>query len=148
MITCYSRYVTKLLSAYAPAFLSTFLLPPTASEMATDHICISGPPDGAACHAGDISFFMLSSDRMIQRTGVGYASQREADLAEEYTGSFINFSHGLEGPFETYSNSSDASVTFDLEGWDRTAGYHKSHCDFLESIGFPEAPWGGSRRVA
>lgn len=147
MMTCYTRYVAKVLSAYSPVFLSTFLLPPTASNMPADHICISGPPDGAACHAGDISYFLPNSARMTQRTRVGYSSPLEASRAEQYATTFINFAHGIQGPLELYSNASDTSAAFDLDGWRRVEGYHKSHCDFFESAGFPDSPWGGARLV-
>merc|ERR1712050_827035 len=112
LMTCYSRYVAKLLAPHMPVYLSTFVLPPTSSELDTDDICIVGGPNGASCHGADISFFLPLSARMTKRTKVGYESQLETDRADEYSSAFINFAYGGPGPFEPYSSDVDVSTTF------------------------------------
>lgn len=144
LMTCYGRYVVKLLSQYAPAFLSTFMLAPHSSEMGLDDICVRGPPNGASCHSADIAFFLPQSARMTHRTGVGYKTPQELQLASKYTATLINFTYGMKGPFEMYSNHSDGGTSWNLGGSGNTTRYHKEHCDFLESIGFMDSPWGAS----
>jgi len=142
LMTCYSRYLVKLLSLHAPSFLSTFMLAPHSSEMGVDHICVQGPPNGATCHASDIAYFLPASARMTQRCGVGYKSKQEAEVAQNYTKALVKFAYGERDHFLEYANSSDLGVSWDLDGQGKTVRYHKSHCDFLESIGFIDAPWG------
>jgi len=146
LFTCYARYVAKLLSAHAPVFLLTFQLPPTHSAMDFDHVCVRGPRGGASCHAADLNFYLPASHRMKNHGAhAGYDTQLEADRAEEFAATFVNFSAGRLGPFGLYSNSSDRSVSFDLEGFSNVTGYHRAHCDFFE--GFPDRLWGGSNRA-
>lgn len=144
LMTCYSRYLVKVLSQYAPTFLSTFMLAPHSSEMHVDQICVLGPPDGATCHAGDIAYFLPASARMTRRTGVGYKNKQEAQFAQMYTAALIDFVYGKRTDYLDYANSSDVGVSWDVGGLGRTVEYHKAHCDFLESIGFVDAPWGAS----
>jgi carboxylesterase type B len=144
LMTCYSRYVAKLLSKYAPTYLSTFMLAPHSSEMHADDICVAGPPNGATCHSADIAYFLPLSARMTSRTGVGYKNAEEAHLAAQYTATLINFTYGMDTAFVLYSNQSDSSTAWGISGHHESRYYHKDHCDFLESIGFVDAPWGQS----
>jgi carboxylesterase type B len=147
LMTCYSRYLAKLLSQYVPTFLSTFMLAPLSSEMDADNLCVRGPPSGATCHAGDIQFFLPQSSRMTQRTGVGYRTQDEKRLGTFYTAALINFSYDADTPFILYTNGSDVGTSWDIDGNGTTVNYHRDHCDFLESIGFVDKPWGSSRQT-
>jgi len=142
LMTCYARYITSLLSQHAPTSLSTFLVPPHASEMNIDKECVLGGPDGASCHAGDVGFFLPISTRMAARTGVKYANKAESKFAQEYTSAIIAFGYGQETPFAMYNSSVDASTSWDLHGPSRNVSYHKGHCDMFESLGFPSNPWG------
>jgi len=142
LMTCYARYIANLLSQHAPTSLSTFLLPPHASEMNIDKECVLGGPDGASCHAGDIGFFLPISDRMAARTGINYANEAERSFAVKYTSAIIAFGYGQESPFTNYNASVDVSTSWRLDGPTGTVGYHKAHCDMFESLGFPSNPWG------
>lgn len=142
MMTCYSRYMVRLLSQHARAYLSTFMIAPHSSEMHLNNVCVRGPPDGATCHASDVAYMLPSSARMAERTKITYASQAEERLAQEYTAALIGFASGQDGPFEAYSSATDMSTSWHVAGPNMTAGYHQSHCDFLESLGFKENPWG------
>jgi len=143
LVTCYVRYAARLLSRHGPAFLSTFLAAPQASEMHLNSLCVLGPPRGATCHAADIAYLLPVSKRMANRTGVDYRSDAEARLASQYAAAVVGFAAGASGPFEPYAAAGDAGVAWDFGGPGRALGYHAGHCDFLESIGFAEVPWGG-----
>jgi len=143
LMTCYSRYLARLLSEHAPAFLSTFAWAPHSSAMGDDALCIKGPPLGASCHAGDIAYFLPNSARMTARTGLDYdLASGEPSLAEQYFTSFLSFAAARQHPFVGYSGAGDRSTVWNITGPSTTVGYHASHCDFLEDIGFPEQPWG------
>jgi len=142
LMTCYARYVANLLSHHAPTSLSTFLLPPHASEMNIDKDCVTGDADSASCHAGDVGFFLPISDRMADRTGVAYANKAESNFAQRYTAAIIAFGYGQSSPFTVYNASSDVSTGWDLHGPASTVGYHKAHCDMFEALGFAQNPWG------
>eukprot|EP00931_Biecheleriopsis_adriatica_P045980 TRINITY_DN26370_c0_g1_i2.p1 TRINITY_DN26370_c0_g1~~TRINITY_DN26370_c0_g1_i2.p1 ORF type:complete len:558 (-),score=62.59 TRINITY_DN26370_c0_g1_i2:104-1756(-) len=149
LMICYARYLIRSLAQHAPAFLSTFMHPPHSSEMHADQVCVQGPPHGATCHAADVTYQLPPSARMTQRTNIGFQGDGEAKLAQQYTSAIIAFASGnADVPFMQYSNSSDVGTSWDLNGPGKTDGYHKEHCDFLESLGFPESPWGAGNSDA
>jgi carboxylesterase type B len=142
MVTCYTRYVAHVLSQHAPSFLSTFHVAPHSSEMDIDKYCVTGEPFGASCHAGDVGFFIPISDRMAERSKVGYANKQERNFAQLYTAAIIGFGAAQDGPFTAYNASADVSMSWGLDGPVKTVGYHKAHCDMFESLGFADHPWG------
>merc|ERR1712211_164262 len=113
LMTCYARYMAHVLSEHAPTYLSTFLVAPHASEMNIDKVCVTGEPHGAACHAGDVGFFLPITDRMSQRTGINYATKDEKSFAQAYTQAIVNFGADVDttkSPFVVYNASKDESV--------------------------------------
>jgi len=146
LVTCYVRFLVRSLARYAPTFLSTFVVAPHNSEMHSDALCVQGPPHGATCHAGDILFTLPASQRMSQRSGVGFANDAEAKLASRYVRAIIDFAEGKNSTaWDAYRETDDIGVTWNLTGPGKSHHYHEDHCNFLESIGFASDPWGAPR---
>lgn len=139
LMTCFGRYVARALAVHGGvSYLSTFMVQPHSSQMHQNKICVQGPPDGASCHAADISYQIPVSQRMSSRTHLAYANEQESKLAETYAKAIIDFAGGQSLSFIPYDQRHDFSTSWNLDGPGKMQHYHQVQCDFWEDIGYAD----------
>ena len=136
LMTCFGRYVARALADSGASYLSNFMVQPHSSQMHKNHICVQGPPNGASCHAADISYQIPMSQRMSSRTQLYYANKEESEFAKMYAKAIIGFAGGSMISWIPYGE--DVSTSWNLEGPVTMQRYHQAQCDFWEDIGYAD----------
>merc|ERR1719346_719597 len=138
-MTCYSRYVARLISRHAPVYLSHFMHSPNKDFIGggIDPECTQQ----AVCHAADLEFLFPLDDQAQEANGANYTEAEKA-LVASYSGAFVSVVHGDYKDWIPY-DSSNRSLGWYGANPEVLHGYHDDHCNFFEETGIAFGLWEG-----